>query len=534
MKKLTLFTLLAFACSISVSAQSNLKTESISIFKNGSAFYVKSGKVKTEEGKYRMTENFPKALFGTYWFNSSMLKSVKSYQDSVEQSLVANSITEMLLANEGKKVTLQVNGASVSGKLLSVTKLENGTSNSKNSIILVETNSVTNTSKNWVSMKSEDVESISFDEKPNMKFSSKKVQSIIELDFSDSKTEQTLDMMYLQNGLGWLPNYLITMTADDKANLTLRAEVTNDSEDIVNTSVNFVVGVPNFRYANKLASLVDFLGSGSRNNGYTGLSSHLSNSISTQRVSYGASDAWEGGGFGDFDDEEVESGVEIATVEDLFYYTISGISLKKGGRAYYDILKTKVDIEHIYESNISSNGVNESSYQKTYSFTQDNSNTVFHSIKMKNEAKSPWTTGSAMVVRTDDGVVKPISQDLLAYTPVGGTAFVKLTEAPDVKVKHAEKETSRNSQAIKWRNYSYDLIQVEGQLKVKNHKEKAIKLSVKRQINGEVKKSDYKWEAEERVNLGGSVNKTTQVCWEMNLKAGEEKVITYTYQVYVR
>jgi hypothetical protein len=544
MKKLTLLTLLTFAFSISISAQSDLgtadlgtadlKTESISIFKNGSAFYVKSGKVKTENSVYRMTENFPKALFGTYWFGSSVLKSVKSFQDTVKQNLNANSITEMLVANEGKQVMLQVAGnpsdASLSGKLVSVTKLDNIASGSVQSrTILMET------SNGWISLKSEQVRSISFNEKPNLQFTSKKVQPIIELGFSNSQAQQSLSMMYLQNGLGWLPNYLINMTADDKAELTLRAEVTNDAEDIVNTSVNFVVGVPNFKYAKKLASLVDFLGTAGRRSGGTSNNfNNFSNSLSTQRVSYGGDDAWGSGGFGDFEEEETESGVGIAAVEDLFYYTISGISLKKGGRAYYDILKTKVDIEHIYESNISSNGTGTNAYRKTYSFTEDKSNTVFHSIKLKNEAKSPWTTGSAMVVRTDKGIVKPISQDLLSYTPVSGTSFVKLTEAHDVKVKHAEKEMSREAKSIKWRNYSYDLIQVEGQVKIKNYKQKAIQLNVKRYINGEFKKSSQKWETEERVNLSGSVNKSTQVCWEMDLKAGEEKVITYSYQVYVR
>jgi hypothetical protein len=35
------------------------QTKSVSVFKNGSAFFVKSGKVKTEKGRYLMTEKIP-------------------------------------------------------------------------------------------------------------------------------------------------------------------------------------------------------------------------------------------------------------------------------------------------------------------------------------------------------------------------------------------------------------------------------------------------------------------------------------------
>ena len=58
-------------CAFSQDVKQDFKTSSISIFKNGTAFFIKSGKVKTEDSAYRMTENIPPALFGTYWINSS-------------------------------------------------------------------------------------------------------------------------------------------------------------------------------------------------------------------------------------------------------------------------------------------------------------------------------------------------------------------------------------------------------------------------------------------------------------------------------
>ena len=63
--------------------------------------------------------------------------------------------------------------------------------------------------------------------------------------------------MYLSRNLNWTPTYLIELVDEEKARLTLRAEVINNTEDIENTNVNFVVGVPNFKDANQYSSLVD-------------------------------------------------------------------------------------------------------------------------------------------------------------------------------------------------------------------------------------------------------------------------------------
>ena len=40
------------------------------------------------------------------------------------------------------------------------------------------------------------------------------------------------------------------------------------------------------------------------------------------------------------------------------------------------------------------------------------------------------------------------------------------------------------------------------------------------------------WQKETKVNSGA--NKLNQVCWEIPLKAGEEKTIKYSYKTYMR
>ena len=56
-------------------------------------------------------------------------------------------------------------------------------------------------------------------------------------------------MFYMQKGIYWVPNYLVTLRDDGKADVRLRATVMNDIEDFEDTELNFVVGVPTFRYS---------------------------------------------------------------------------------------------------------------------------------------------------------------------------------------------------------------------------------------------------------------------------------------------
>ena len=43
-----------------------------------------------------------------------------------------------------------------------------------------------------------------------------------------------------------------------------------------------------------------------------------------------------------------------------------------------------------------------------------------------------------MVTKSVDGNTGPLSQDMLSYTPMKAKVCVKITEAPDIKVKDVE------------------------------------------------------------------------------------------------
>ncbi len=511
--------------------EKDFKTNSISIFKNGSAFFLKSGNVKTTDGNYKITENIPSALFGTLWIHSPKgdLKNISSYTDKIEETRQyrAKAIEEILNINKGKKMVLHIGkGEVLEGVLEDIEKEKAGAENLNN----VSLNSIVTfrTEKIWLTFYTSEIRRIEFLEKPNqlVEFKKKKEKPVVKIDFNSKKTEQSLDLMYLENGLSWSPNYLIELIDDNTANLTLRSEVVNNAENIIDADINFVVGIPNFRFATKLSSLVDFMKTFTPSLDVN----RFSNIAPAQTLNYGIEQDM------DFQHDLFNSNNDIGSAqEDLFFYTLKNINLKKEGRGHYQIFKTKIDIAHIYECNLETNSASKNYYQKNFLFQPDNKNKVFHSIKLENQTNYPWTTGAAMVVKGTKSA-KPISQDQLNYTPINGNSFVKLTQAPDVKVKHAEKEIERQDKAMKNpsdKRYFLDLITVQGQVKIKNYKAKNIDLNIRRTIIGQLLESSTDWLRSDRVNRTGSQNPTTDVCWEISVESGKELIITYTYKVYV-
>ena len=513
--------------------QKDFNTSSISIFKNGSAFFIKSGTVKVADKVYRITENLPPALFGTYWVLSpnSELDFLNSSIDTLKEAkkIEAHSIMEMITANVGKKAKLHLKkGDEIIGLIEAVGKMNQGSQlGSARQILKFRMDS------KWVILTMNEIRRIEFFEEPNSLLDHKtvEVKPTLEVNFTTDKSEQDLDIMYLSKGLSWTPMYLLELLAEEKARLSLRAEVVNQIEDITDTDVNFVVGVPNFKHANKLSPLIDFREAGFvRPRASSDFNPFSNAAISQQRVGYAVLDDTF------FETSETSSGLEGKAAEDLYFYTLEDMHLKKGGRGHYPVFTADIKIAHIYESNLPQNNNNRNFYKAEYLFSPD-VNKVFHSIKVVNDTKYPFTTGPIMVIKQGEEA-KPISQDQLNYTSVNGNSFVKLTEAPDVRIKQGEKALKKIDRAKTLTSgnnvYYYDLIMVEGQVQIKNFKTKKIDLNVRRTILGELQKSSEDWLKAERVNTNGDLNKLTDVCWETSLDPGEELKITYTYQIYVR
>ncbi len=509
----------------------DFKTSSISIFKNKTAFYIKSGKVKTTDGRYRMTESIPAARFGTFWVLSpdDNIRHLSSYTDTLSEikEVKVKSVASLLRANMGQTATIVLEGRKYTGTIEGPEKPDEKTLDPMINFVVLRTSG-----EQWAHLKTPDIQDVILNGKPllSLEEETRKPQPVVEIDFDKKRPEEPLDLMYLTGNIGWTPLYLVKLLSEKEAELTLRAEMSNSSEDIDDATVNFVVGVPNFRFSNQLSALVQIFGNNRDN--FRHLASPTFGNVSSFQ---NQAPAYEIDIPAPIDGVPFDNSTEGSAQEDLYFYTLHNISLPKGGHGQYELLNNKVAIEHVYECALPKTNENFYRNQSSASLLADPGkvNMVVHGIKINNNTTSPFTTGSALVVTNES---KPISQDQLNYTPVGGHSFLKLTESPDVQVKHKEKvvRTEENAKSVKQggRTYHYDKITVEGVVNIRNFKNKDIALNVRRTITGHLEDSTIQWLKADRIQSSHLLNPMTDVCWETGVKAGGELEVKYTYWIF--
>jgi len=103
---------LSFTLCHSQDVYKDFSTESVSIFKNETAFFVKSGEVASTDGQYKMQHHIPAALFGTLWLHSpdKNIKHISSFVDTISKTRQTEVImmVDLLRANIKQVVDLHV------------------------------------------------------------------------------------------------------------------------------------------------------------------------------------------------------------------------------------------------------------------------------------------------------------------------------------------------------------------------------------------------------------------------------------------
>lgn len=500
--------------------------QAISVFKNGTGFFVKKPDL-TWKGNVGTIESVPDALFGTIWFSTldnSIKTTISEFQKIAEK---ASTLFELLKANMGKRVKINLNSNESFEATIDSTEANYATLKTKDG---------------WRTIADNTIRSIDFTDKPNYEFVRDKTKRVISIERSKSSTAD-VDMMYMQRNIGWVPCYQIDLKeGNGKGSLVLSANFSNDAEDLLNAHLNLVVGVPNFTYASLLSPLIsdqnvqDFIAMlEGKSGGY--YKEKVMQSITTQRLSNASTMATDYDG----NDEENNGEVTVLSKEDLYFYEIPGIvNLKKGARAIYELIHSDIQYEHIYETMLTSNSNN--GYDYNYNTNQVSENKkpseVWHSIQFKNTTGQPLTTGAAIVIRTEQGTAKPMSQDKLNYTVVGGKAKIKMTLSPDIEVFAKEEEKSRQEKIKEKDGYYYDLLTIEAKINIHNYKGNTVKLNIGRKIWGDMQNCTDPWKvtklAPDYYYSNYYYGKKNNVEWIVNLKANEEKEITYQYKVYLR
>lgn len=520
------------------------KTVAVAAFKNGLAFVLRQGEIPLSAGTGRIAP-IPNATLGTLWLSpgspEAKLDEVVAYRFNIAGERVIPSIGEILQANAGKTVTITYQMKEYTGEIAGLEDspgdaakapidpdLSRGVApGSRKDYLLLKVD------KRLLAFPLGGISMASLPDDAVLREHMERPGQALRVKVKGGSPNEKLTMGYLEHGIGWTPSYLVSLVDDKNAQITMQAVVTNDAEDIQDAELFFVVGVPNFAYADTLSpmslqqTLIDFMKDAERDDKKT--FGPLSNAISGQMVAL---------------DEEVRmapisltngvSELSSAPEEDLFLYSRSGLTLAKGERASYNVFAGNVAYEHIYNWEVEDqprvDGFGNVIPTNPNSPDGNRADNVWHAIRLKDTTKFPWTSAPALVISGD----KPVSQDTLPYTPKGASSTLKITVATDIRASHEEREVARQQEVTHRRNYNYDLVTVEGRLKVKNYKTKEVRLSIGKTLRG---KTEFQSDEGKAVQLGEGVesdNPRSRLNWEITLKPGEERIVTYRYKIWVR
>lgn len=485
---------------------------SASLFKNG--FSVVTRSVDLDPDGETLVSGMPRASLGTLWLTTSegtRLTEVTVTDVQTDSQADASTVDEILVLNVGKNVVLTLNDkSSVSGRLEAATGLLAVISNG------AQTTAVPKTSVVMVS----GPEGLKW--KRNVKGSERVVRVK-----SKGGANAKMYILSLENGMTWAPSYLIDISNEKKLTLLAKATILNDLSELKSVELRLITGFPNVPFA----TTPDPLTGGVSVQQFTGMLMQIGSSggggLANRPGAMMSQNAMRSDARGSFSEAFDLQELSPMQAEDLFFYRVQDVNMKTGDRGYFLLFQTESDYEHLYTWDVVDSIVNNTEYGGGAEGPQD----IWHSLKFKNTAKLPFTTGPAVTVKNDE----IIGQDMLNYTSVGADALVKITKALDIRAESSEEEVSRERGALRIPNTSlvYDLVTLKGTLEIKNRKTGSVKIKVTKELTGELISSDNEAKATKTAKGLRDVNPRLTLVWERTVEGGKSLSLNYSFKVYV-
>lgn len=533
-----------------------IRTTTVAAFKNGLGFFIRQGQVRLAGGEGRIL-SVPAATLGTLWLApndpGATLEELVAFEQQTKYAAPAVSLAELLHSNPGKLVTVYSDGRDITGEIVGFAP-PTSASASPSGERGIESSAVTPPASEALLLRTADgrvvglhlnnVAQVSFPKDSALEVTRTEVAAALRFKINGAQENAHLTMGYLRKGFGWTPSYLVTLEDEKTARILMQAVVTNDAEDLQDADLFFVVGVPNFRYSEILSPMVlqqalaqamsDFRGGGMGRGVGGGVGAASLGALNGQ-ISVSERNAFEG----DRSDADLRAAVaelEGAPEEDLFLYHRPRVTLARGERATYNVFNGTVAYEHIYEwdipdtTHVDPYGNAQYNAASPVDRARETTNDIWHSLRLTNGTQFPWTSAPALTLSAN----QPLAQDTLAYTPRGAHTNLKITIATDVRPHREELEVDRQIDALHAHGYSYDAVTVEGTVKVKNYKAKAIRLLIGKTLTGSVLSVTDEGKSKRLAVAVQAENPTSQINWDLKFQPAEEKTVTYRYKVLVR
>ena len=254
------------------------------------------------------------------------------------------------------------------------------------------------------------IQEVTFLERPNPNIETDKMQHVLSLQLRSTdggplETAQ-VGMAYVQRGIRWIPNYRLELDGNGTAHVKLQATLINEMVDLENVTANLVIGVPHFAFKDTVdpmaleqttAQLSRYFQEGSQT------AFALSNAIQTQVARMGEH---RNRVPRSIPQGSVDLGPELpqgGKREDLFVFSIEGVSLRKGQRMVVPVVEFELPYEDVFTVRLDMSPPPELMRHFNNSQQQQLAQLLHapkaaHQARLTNRSKYPLTTAPAMIL----------------------------------------------------------------------------------------------------------------------------------------
>lgn len=343
---------------------------------------------------------------------------------------------------------------------------------------------------------------------------------------------RTITLTYLTKGITWAPAYLTRLGEDGRVEIVQQATIRNELESIEGAEFFLISGFPNIEFShvdglNSPAATIAGFFSQLNNQVYNGRGA-LSGAI-TQQVVYNTVSP----------DRNVELDLgELADAgsTDLHYQPIGALALEAGASAVIRVASAEAEYERFVDWKIAdTRDVYGRPIEERNHYTGQREspkpNQPWDAARFRNPLGFPMTTAPMMVL--DSGNFA--GQSMSYWTNPGEPATARLTKALSVRAEHVEYEREGARRNTKRHYHSGWIATVDVEIRVVNHRGTPIDMEIRREFSGDLMESDLEPASNRLLESGThSYNPRRELKWTLPLEPGEERVVKFSYEVFVR
>ncbi len=472
-------------------AEIELPVREVTVFKDGHALVLREGAAPTDRhGDVRLFE-LPSPVLGTFWPYSgehgATLRAVTAGVTTLDGERPVRGLWELLEQNLGSAIMFRdTAGEMVEGVVESL--IAEGTPGPGPMVTVRIGEGVRITPVAHM----REITFLSGDLDRTAPESTSRNALTMDLDWGAAEAPASADvgLMYLQRGLRWIPGYRVTIDGEGGARIELQATLVNELIDLDDVTMNLVIGAPSFAFAGtpdpiglqqQLAQLGQYF------DGRAQTGQVMGQALMTQAR------------FGERRDYQAEGGAPPSPevigggrTEDLFVFTLTGVSLKRGERMVIPVAQYDATYEDVFRLDLP---IAPPPFAWRHFNTQQQREVARlldkprarHIIRLTNGDQYPITTAPALVMAAGDGGAgagRVLAQGLVPYTPPGAIADLAINEAFDIEFEQSEREIERRMNDTTFNGSQFHYAQLAASMTLTNHRDEPVRVEVTRYVLG--------------------------------------------------